>query len=95
MRTIDYSKEQVEAVKKNSTDLAEMIIVRELQNLAGKPELNSKDIISLERLVSVLLKKKAGDREETLLLSKLNGNKALPELDQEQLKALLEGLTNE
>jgi len=91
MRTVGFDRDKFEKIKDSSTDILEAILIRELQNLASEPVLNAKQIISLERLGGLLLKKKAGDREETLLLHKLNNGRAL-ELSQEDIKGLIESL---
>ena len=93
MRTVGFSNktDDFEKMKQASTDMLEALVVRELQNLAVNPELNGKQIIALERLGNLLLKKKASDREETILLSKLNGGKKL-EISDEELAGLLGSL---
>ena len=87
----DNSNEEFKKMKEASTDLLEAIVVRELQNLAVSPELNGKQIIALERLGGLLLKKKKQDLEETLVLAKLNGGKQL-QISDEELKGLLGSL---
>lgn len=52
-------------------DFLTALIVREISNLSRRPELTSKEIISLERLSSMLCRLRADQREETMLLVKL------------------------
>lgn len=91
MRTVGFDKDKFDKIKENSTDILEALVIRELQNLASEPVLNGKQIIALERLGNLLLKKKSSDREETLLLHKLNNGKAL-EITQDDIAGLIESL---
>lgn len=74
-------------------DFLESLIVRELTNLAKRPELTSKEIISLERLGQMLCRISADRRDETMMLVKLGvkdnsvNDKVLKEIEKVLLQA--------